>query len=365
MNVAVVIKIFDHSYLYRRVDNKCRKGMDLSMKERVRLVDIANELGVSVNTVSLALSGSKRISANTRKLVKQTAQKWGYVPNGFARSLVKQESNYIGVILRNLHNPVLINIAREIERALKERGYFMVLMSAEGSAVKEIEALRIQQAMGILIYPNLSEVNLKQFRELRKAGFPLVLMSSDGKIDDLDVVFMERTIGAYKATKHLISMGHRHIGYFTGDACKTAGYKMALEEHGITFDERNMVRTGKITYRSGYEAANELLSNRSKITAVFASTDTYAIGAMRYYMDRDISIPDDIAIVGYDNIDEAEFAPVRLTTIAYDIKREVELAIDLMLRRMNESGADIPSEIIQLEPELVIRDSCGYRNSQN
>jgi len=331
------------------------------MKKRIRLVDIANELGISTNTVSLALSGSKRISAKTRKIVNQTAKKYGYVPNGFARSLVKQESNYIGVILRNLYNPVLINIAREIERELKKRGYFMILMSAEGSAIKEIEALRIQQVMGILIYPNFSEADLAHFSQLREAGFPLVLMSSDGKIDNLDVVFIERTIGAYRATSHLISLGHRHIGYFSDDACKTAGYKLALAENGIPFNERNVVRTKQLSHSAGYEAISELLNNKNNhITAVFTSTDASAIGALRYCLDNSISVPNDIAFVGYDNIEEAKFAPVRLTTVAYNIKREVEIAIDLLLRRMNESSADASPEIIQLEPELIIRESCGY-----
>ena len=332
------------------------------MSKKIRLVDIANELGVSVNTVSLALSGSTRISADTRSQVQQKAQELGYVPNGLARSLVKQESNYVGVILRNLNNPVLIEIAREIERALKARNYFMVLMSAEGSAQKEIEALRIQQVVGILVYPDFSELNIKQLKSLRSTGFPLVLMSSDGRISGLDVVYMDRTIGAYRATSHLISLGHRNIGYLAGDACKTAGYKMALAENGIAFNERNIVKTDdKISYRSGYEAANVLLENSGGITAIFASTDTFALGAMRYFADRGISVPEEIALVGYDNIEESRYAPVRLTTVAYDIQQEVELAIDLMLRRAGEDETNLQPEIIKLEPELVIRDSCGYR----
>jgi DNA-binding LacI/PurR family transcriptional regulator len=334
------------------------------MKGRVRLVDLANELGVSVNTVSLALSGSKRISAQTRQLVEQTARKRGYVPNGFARSLVKQESNYVGVVLRSLRSPVLINIAREIESALKERGYFMVLMSAKGNALSEITALRIQQVSGLLIYPDFSEVNLGQFERLRNSGFPLILMSSDGKVDGLDVVYMDRTVGAYRATKHLLSLGHREIGYLAGDACKTEGYRQALAEHGIDYDERNVKNTDGITYRSGYDAAQSLLEERKEITALFAATDAHAIGAMRYCMDKGVAVPEQIAIVGYDNIDEAEFAQVRLTTIAYDIKREVELAINLMERRMSEKEVG-GAEVIRLEPQLIIRDSCGFNALQD
>ena len=333
------------------------------MSPKIRLVDIAKELGVSTNTVSLALSGSTRISTKTRNSVESTAKRLGYVPNGFARSLVTQQSNYVGVILRNLSNPVLIEIAREIEKALKAKGYFMVLMSAEGDAREEIQALRIQQVLGILIYPDFSELSIKHLKSLRDVGFPLVLMSSDGEISGLDVVYMDRTVGAYKATCHLLALGHKNIGYLAGDACKTAGYKMALEAHGIPFDPRNMVATEKgISYRMGYEAANALLENRSDITAIFASTDTLALGAMRYFADRNIAIPEEIAIVGYDNIQESGYAPVRLTTIAYDIQKEVALAIDLMLRRANEPPG--PPEIISLEPELVIRDSCGARQNR-
>lgn len=329
------------------------------MGKKIRLADIAGELGVSINTVSLALSGSTRISAHTRLQVQQKAQELGYVPNGLARSLVKQESNYVGVILRNLSNPVLIEIAREIERALKARNYFMILMSAEGNAQKEIEALRIQQVVGILAYPDFSELNIKYLKTLRNSGFPFVLMSSDGSINELDVVYMDRTIGAYRATSHLIALGHKNIGYLAGDACKTAGYKMALEDHGIPFNQGNIVRVeDEISYRAGYDGARILLAN-SHITAVFASTDTYALGVLRFCADRDISVPGEVAIVGYDNIEEACYGPVRLTTIAYNVQQEVELAIDLMLRRVANDGSIPPPEIIKLEPELVVRDSCG------
>jgi len=335
------------------------------MNNRVRLVDIASKVGVSANTVSLALSGSTRISSETRSKIKRIAAELGYVPNGLARSLVKQESRYVGVILRTLKNPLLIEIAREIERHLKAMDYFMVLMSAEGSPAEEIRALRIQQVVGILVYPDFSELNIRQLKDLRATGFPLVLMSSDGLISGLDVVFVDRTIGAYKATSHLVSLGHRHIGYLAGDACKTAGYRMALEEHGIPFDDRNIIKTDDgITYRTGYESAKALLEKNNKLTAIFASTDTYALGAMRYFADRGISVPDDIAIVGYDDIEESRYAPVRLTTMSYDVNKEVELAIDLMLKRASATEAVPQPEIIRLEPELIIRDSCGAKKQE-
>lgn len=330
----------------------------MAVKGRVRLVDIANEVGVSVNTVSLALKGSRRISEETRALVRQTAEKHGYVPNALARSLVTQESPYVGVLLRNLSSPVLIYIAREIERALTARGYYMILMSAKGDAVQEADALRMQQVGGMLIYPDLSRLNRPYFAKLREDGLPLVLMSSDGHVDEQDVVYVDRTVGAYRATAHLAGLGHRRIGYIAGDACKTAGYLRAVEEYGCEWDEGLSVFTKDFTYQGGYEAAGDLFSRSTGATAMFVSTDTHAIGVLRYCQDHGIRVPDDFAIVGYDNTKEAAYASVRLTTIAYDVQREVHTAVELLFSRMEGHDRPPPS-IIRLEPELIVRESCG------
>lgn len=330
------------------------------MKGRIRLIDIANEVGVSVNTVSLALKNSSRISEETRTLVKKAAEKHGYVPNALARSLVTQESQYIGVLLRNLSSPVLIYIAREVERALAERGYYMILMSTNGDAVRELDALRMQQVSGVLVYPDLSRLNRAYLAKLRENGLPVVLMSSDGKIDDQDVVYVDRTVGGYRATAHLAKLGHRRIGYLMGDTCKTLGYQRALEEYGCDLDEGLRVSSGLFTYQGGYEATGQWFERNAGATAMFVATDTHAIGVLRYCQDHGIRIPEDFAIVGYDNTNEAAYASVRLTTIAYDVQREVQLATDLLFDRIEQHGIGKPQSI-RLEPELIVRESCGAK----
>lgn len=328
------------------------------MKDRVRLVDIANAVGVSVNTVSLALKDSPRISEETRALVKSKAAQFGYVPNALARSLATRESPYIGVLLRNLSSPVLIYIAREIERTLAAHGYYMILMSAKGDARQEIDALRMQQVGGLLLYPDLSQMDWPYLERLRGAGLPVVLMSSNGQDDAQDIVYVDRTVGAYRATSHLARLGHRRIGYLAGDACKTAGHLQALEAFGCRQDASLRVRADSFSYEGGYRAAGDLFARKSGATAMFVSTDTHAIGVLRYCQDRGIRVPEDFAIVGYDNTSEAAYASVRLTIVAYDFKRQVDLACNLLFARMR-GQRDAGPEVFRLKPALIIRESCG------
>jgi len=167
---------------------------------------------------------------------------------------------------------------------------------------------------------------------------------------------MDRRIGGYKATAHLASLGHKRIGFIAGDSVKQEGYREALEEYGLPWDKRLVIEAQEQRCQGGYNACAELVDRKQGMTALFCSTDSYALGAGKCCRDRGIIIPRDLAIVGYDNLEEAAFANVPLTTIAYNIQAETEMAVELLFRRMRE-GSAVKSENIALEPELIIRES--------
>ncbi len=333
------------------------------MRNRVRLVDIANETGFSVNTISLALAHSPRISQRTSEIINQVAKRLNYVPNVQARSLVKNRSNIIGVILRTLRNPVFIQMASKIEETLAKNGYQMMLMTAGEDSTKQIHSLLSHQVDGILIYPHFSETNMKVFEFLSKENYPFVLMSSDGNHPNFHAVFVDRKTGAYNATEHLITLGHKHIGFISGDRVKQEGYRMALSQYGIELHEEYIIRSENgssiygVTYLDGYNNAKRLMeAGKGKPTAVFAGNDVAAIGALRYFKENGISVPEKMAIVSYDNVEEAAYASVPLTTMAYSIEDETDKAVELLFKIIEHNVEPVN---ISIEPKIVIRQSCG------
>lgn len=334
----------------------------------VRLVDIAKQTGFSATTISLALNDNPRISPETKEIVREAARKLNYVPNNLARSLVKRgDSKTIGVIVRDLNNPLNIKIAEKLETILTKQQYLMIMLSTRSDAVEEINALISQQVGGILIYSALSERALENFSRLRKSDFPIVLMNSTGKINDLDVVYLDREMGAYKATKYLASLGHKKIGILstgalTLDNSKLEGYRKALQEEGLPLNEEfvfSCKNIGQSLYQNGYDLAEKIFqAGKSEVTAVFATMDTLAIGFLKYCDDHGISVPGDISVMGYDNIDVSAYLPVPLTTVAYDVQAEATIATDLLFRRMKELPSQQDPVCIRIEPQILERMSC-------
>ncbi len=330
-------------------------------KQTIRLVDIAKETGFSANTVSLALSGSPRISEETRKIITEAAQKLNYIPNSIARSLVKKETHTIGIILRDLSSPILMSAAIIIEKELARRGYMLIMMSAKGDAVAEINALISQQVQGILVYPVWSERSIHNFIRLRNNNFPLVLMSSSGTSLPLDMVYVDQRVGGYRATEHLLKLGHRRIAIVSDNNQKMQGYRDALSDYHCAMDSSIVYPLRSHNYQNGFNAAEYLFTQcRGRFTAIFATTDQSAAGIMYYCLHNGIRIPEDVALVGYDNTDISSFLQVPLTTMSYHVEQEAIQAVDLLLHRIAENDfSQLPPIQIQLKPELVVRDSCG------
>lgn len=333
-----------------------------------RLVDIAKQTGFSATTVSLALNDNPRISSETKKIVREAARELNYVPNNLARSLVKRgDTRTVGVIVRDLNNPLNIKIAEKLETILTKQQYLMIMLSTRSDAIEEINTLIGQQVGGILIYSALSEKALQNFERLRKNDFPIVLMNSNGKINNLDIVYLDREIGAYKATKYLLSLGHKRIailstGALTLDNSKLEGYRSALQEAGLSSEEKlifSCKRGRQNFYQSGYDLAEKIFASKDLgITAVFATMDSLAVGFLKYCSDHGISVPEEISVIGYDNIDVSAYLPVPLTTVAYDVQAEAAIATDLLFRRMQERPSQQEPVCIRIEPQILERMSC-------
>lgn len=329
----------------------------------VRLKDIADKTGFSTNTVSLALRHSPRIPQPTRDLIQRAAAELNYLPNHIAKSLVSRETKTIGLVLTDITNPVLTHTAQAIEIALAERGYgtlFATSNNDQGEEVRAIEMVRARQVDGILIYPT-GHRQLDHLRSLRNANYPIVLLVGDPDAG-IDAVCMDERRGAYKATRHLIEVGHRKIAIVDGanpygNREKREGYQQALAESGIDLDPALMVDPHGHSVDRGYWATDMLMRSPARPTAIFAANDSLALGVLRWCIKNQVRVPEEVAIVGMDDIEFAEYAGVPLSSVHYAVDMVTRMAVDRLMGLIAAGDVLPEPRVTQIEPDLVIRES--------
>jgi LacI family transcriptional regulator, galactose operon repressor len=337
-------------------------------RARVRLKDIADQTGFSTNTVSLALRESPRIPEETRQIIRSAARTLNYLPNQIAKSLVSRETMTIGLVLTDILNPTLNQTAQALELALAERGYSTLFATSNNTLEQEravVDVFRSRQVDGILIYPT-SHREIEHIRTLRRAGYPTVMLVADPDAG-VDAVSVDDRRGAYKATRHLIELGHRRIGfldaaYALGNSEKREGYQLALAEAGIDFDPSIVIDTHGHRAAEGYAATGALTAATDRPTAVFASNDSLALGALRWCFRHRLQVPGDLAIVGFDNIEYAEFAAVPLSSVNYAADAVSKLAVERLIRLIDAGDTLPPPKVTLIDPDLVIRESSAPRH---
>lgn len=332
---------------------------------RIRLKDIAEATGFSVNTVSLAIRGSHRIPSETRDRILADAKRQGYLPNQVARSLVSRATKTIGIIIPDVMNPTLTSSALSLERQLAAAGFSMMLAVSNNVIDQErkaLEVFRSHQLDGILIYP-VTHRQLDHIRPLRKAGYPIVLLVADPDAG-LDVVCIDERLGAFTAVSHLLALGHKRVGILDpaqslGNSEKADGYIRALKKHGLAVDPTLVIDPRGHGPASGYDGMSELMQRRRPPTAVFAGNDRLAIGAIRWCREHGLRVPEDVAIVGFDDNEAASFTDIPLTTMRYEVDDVADHAVKRLLALIHRTGGAPKPERVLIEPRLVVRQSCG------
>lgn len=341
-------------------------------RKPARSQDVAKLAGVSRTTVSFVLNDvpGVKISPETRQRVLEAARELNYYPTAAARSLASGKTHRIGLILgegqkRLSADAFLPAFLQGVTALVHQRGYLLVLQMAEDVPSHEAYArlLREQQVDGLILSGPRSDDPL--LAELAEDRFPLIL---HGQLDDstLPCVDVDNKAGAYQAVTHLIGLGHRRIGFisnaplfYSGTQDRYAGHKQALAEYDIPL-QRELVRTAAFLPATGRAAMEELLVLPERPTAVFVASDVVAIGAMGAIQSAGLHIPDDVAVVGFDDIFLAAHLQPPLTTVrvpAYGLGwTAAQVLISLI-----EGDEDVSS--VMLETELVVRESCGASRS--
>jgi DNA-binding LacI/PurR family transcriptional regulator len=338
----------------------------------VTIRDVARLAGVSIATVSRVLNNSSYpVAEKTRKKVLKAARDLDFRPNKLAAGLKLKKSAAIGLIFPSFMGGTYYSeIFHAIENEATAEDYGIILGSSYGHTEKEellIDLLRERRVEGLIIIPSLYKVDLRYYQRLREK-IPFVFVDRYLPEIDADRVTTDNLKGAYIAIKHLIKLGHDRIVLLSGPEApctsiqdRIKGYEKALHEFGIGF--RKIIETVKNLNKPkkcAYKAMASFLTNKSRISALFAVNDGIAIGALRAIREAGLKVPDDIAVIGYDDDEIAPFASVPLTTVAQRKEEMGKIAFRLLLERIRQRG-EISRHIL-LEPRLVVRASCGAKS---
>ena len=349
--------------LDNRLDDRDRriKKADCAMPT---IKDVAQQAGVSPTTVSYVLTGSRFVRPATRARIVRAIEELNYQPNHVARSLRAKRTLTVGMIVSDISNPFYADIVRGVEDVLSDRHYSLILCNTDEAPERERVTLQLlvgKKIDGLIIVT--TGANVEALAAASQSGLPIVLVDRRLPGDWLDTVLVDDRQGAEMAVRHLLGLGHRRIGAIIGRAgisttdSRRLGYEVALTDFGVAVDP-DLIRNGQSTVDGGGAAALALLDLRPRPTAVFAANNLMTLGLFRTIKEYGLRCPEDVAVVGFDDmVWLAAFAP-GVTTIAqpnYDLgKRSAELLMDRL------TGTPPESPRIEVLPaRLVVRESSG------
>ncbi len=333
-----------------------------AMKANFHRDDVARLAGVSSATVSYVINnGPRPVSAETRARVLDAIQRLGYRPNAVARNLRRQRTSTLGLILPDAQNPFFAQVAEGIQRVALEHGYILIQCHSDFSEERElqfVETLYVERTAGVLWFPTSG--NAEPARQLAKYQVPLVLIDRLTPGLAAPYVVTDNFRGGFLATQHLIECGHTRIGCIARPSDlshsqqRIRGYLKALEDHALAIDESLIVRSG---YRpeAGRLAALELIQHSPRPTAIFAYNDFMAIGALRAAYEQGLRVPEDLAVVGFDDIPQAAMACPSLTSVSPPKSELGERAAQMLIELIDGKTPD-RTEIV-LDVELIVRES--------
>jgi len=327
--------------------------------------DVAVAAGVSHQTVSRVINNKPEVAEETRRRVWQVIQELGYQPSAIARGLASKRTYTLGLINADFDDPFYAGLVIGAEAVAREHGYFLMISSTERNPDGKPVYLRLlteREVDGILFVRPSTEQDNRHIVSMLHQGIPLVTTAYHVPGVRLTVVDVDNVDGGVKATRCLIDIGHRQIGMITGPfgwksvMDRTQGYMLALEQAGIPYNE-SLIEHGGWSYASGYEAMKRLLDRGVHFTALFIQNDRMAVGAIHALREAGRRVPDDVAIVGYDDNPMAAYCCPPLTTIRQPTREVGAVAVRQLLELIENPDAE--RKEILLPVELVRRASCG------
>ena len=358
-NFAIIVAMLYAAYWYESMNSKDNKA------RVVTISDVARAAGVSMATVSRVLNGYEHVTPAKRQRVTDAMERLGYTVNLQARSLAGGRLGIIGMLVHDLSNPYAAQIVQGVDAALQQVEYELALYTTHLRSSKEVSfANMLAQGSVDGLIVSLPLIPEAYLRKLSERGFPYVIINDLKEFDDFSpTIGITNWQGAYDGTRYLLGLGHRRIGLVGGPAAMRSAserldaYQTALADANVPFDPQ-LVQRGDYIPERGFEAANILLDLPNPPTAIFATNDFSAQGVYNAVMARGLRIPDDVSILGFDDIPLASYCTPALTTLAQPISEIAAAAVDGLLAEL-ESDPAPPAHSRVFRPTLVVRGSTA------
>ncbi len=339
------------------------------MENKITIKDIARIAKVSHTTVSRALNNQSRIRNETKKTILAIAKELNYRPNFIARSLVMKRTRTLGLVITTIANPFYTELAQGIEATARKLGYNIILCSTHSDLGTErlyIDMLRSKGVDGIIFTSaHMGDPNIV---ELAEEGFPLMLVNRrtyHPMVNELvDYVGIDNIQGGFLAVEHLIKLGHQRIGIIGGSSESSVGFerleggKNALATYGLKQIDDYFLE-GDFLKESGYRGGLKFVKMAEPPTAIFATNDYMALGTFQAVIEEGLRVPEEIAIIGFNDIEFTAMKGIELSTIGQKKYEMGALSVESLVEKIEGRKAGPPKQII-LKPELIIRKTCGF-----
>jgi LacI family transcriptional regulator len=325
--------------------------------------EVALRAGVSIATVSRVLNNVDPVDERTRQHVREVAREMRYVPNAMGRSLSRRKTEAIGLLLPDLFGEFFSEVLRGSDQTAQQSSYHLVVSSSHNNKKQTRAALRMMRGRVDGLVVMSPHIDAETLNENLPQTLPVVLLNCYVESPDFDALNIDNFGGAFAMTQHLLSHGHRRIAILKGtemnyDAAERfRGYSAALRGGGGEWDEHLHV-PGSFTEASGYDAVRQLLALKSRPTAIFASNDSMAIGALSALRDEGLQVPEEIALAGFDDVPIASYLTPALSSVQVGIHNLGVQAIETVLHAVRHQNAHHKQQIV-LPTMLSLRESCG------
>lgn len=337
---------------------------------KVTIREVAAKAGVSPATVSRVVGNYGYVSQKTRRKVLAAVKELGYRPDSIARSLVTRATHTIGLVVTDITNPFFANLVRGVEEVTWQHGYTLILANTDEDMQREkavIQTLQEKRVDAFIVVPASSQGS-PHLQEVVSRGIPLVLVDRGVRNLAVDTVMVDNEEGAYKAVSHLIRLGHSRIGIvldnlkITTNEERLAGYRRALLENSLTAEE-SLIQSCRFTQHSAYELVSNMLAGHERPTALFTANNFMTIGAIQAIREAGLSIPQDIALVGFDDLEWNLVNVPYLTAVAQPVFEMGNIAAQRVIAQLK--GEENSVMEIRLKTKFIVRQSCGVPSQTN
>jgi len=340
------------------------QAIDMSDPKDITIYDIAKALNISPATVSRGLKNHPGIHKDTKKRIMEAARQMGYQHNTFARNLRAKRTNTIGVIIPRLNSYFMSTVIAGMEKIANERGYMLIISQSQESVKKEIASVNTMfnsRVDGLLVSLAFDTENIDHFNAMLRKEIPIIFFDRVAEHTQCTSIVIDNVKAGYDATAHLLDQGCKRIVYLGGNlnrnvyADRLKGYRQALQERGIPYSDELTI-LGTLSEQSGSDAAQQILKMTPRPDGVFTANDTSAVAVIRELKLAGVRVPDDVAVVGFNNDPISRFIEPGLTTINYPGQEMGEIAATTLLNALNNLPAANLNTLV-LRHNLIIRQS--------